>query len=580
MKSVLKVSLRHALFGTVAMVAVSLSGCATQRAVSEMNQSVSTKANQDFEASRQPLTPAATFQVDKGFYAARKPIDVTPVNGSTSLPSSFYRPTRVAIQNRVTLQELAANISSGSGIRVGISPDVLSPTGNAAGGAGLAAGGSLGSASNPTAAPPSALPPLPGGEGGAGAFPTSVPTATGDGSVQGLNLNGLQFEGNFVGLLDTITGKLNLSWRYDGAQILIYRYETRMFRLNALAGDSTVNATLSTKAQSGGSGGGGAAGGSGGLSGNSGQDTTVNSKMDIWKDVESTIKASLPKGDGSSYSLVPSAGLVTIKSTPTVLAEIEAQMKEFNRIYSRSVMLKVDVYAVENNHGDDYGLDWGLFWKKANGFGLSLASSGNTASNGASIGPSFTFSKVGGALDGSNIVAAMNSTLGNTSLVTSATAITLNGQTVPFNVSREQAYLQSYSTTLNGGTSGTSTTTLTPGVVQEGFSMNFTPRILDGNNVMMRYAVDLSNIEQITTFTSPDGLSAIQLPSRSVRNFLQNVNIHSGDSLLLTGFQQVQGKDNSSGPFSAKAWFAGGRRTTSALNRTIVIIVTPYITQQ
>lgn len=575
MKSVMKMSLRCAVLGALATSMVTLSGCATQRAVSHMNTNVAAKTTQDFEASRNPQLPATNFQVEKGFYAARSPIEVSPVNPSEALPPAFFRPAKVTIQNQVSLSELAANISNGSGIRVNIAPDVLTDSASPGSQPAVTGGSSAAGSGNPTAAPPSALPPLPGDNA-----PAFV-QANGNGTSQGLELSGLQFDGNLEGLLDTVTGKLNLSWRYDGQQIQIYRFETRMFRLNALSGDSTITATLSTKAKSGSSGSGGSGGGSGGssgssgLSGSSGQDTTINSKLEIWKDVETTIKASL--GKGSTYSMVPSAGLITIRATPTELQEIESQIKEFNRVYSRSVVLKVDVYSVENNHSDDYGLDWNVFWKKASGFGLSLGSGGTNTGSG---GPSFTFSKTGGPFDGSSVIAQALSTMGNTSLVTSATAITLNGQTVPINVSREQAYLQSYSTTLNGGTSGTSTTTLTPGVVQEGFSMNFTPRILDGNNVMMRYAVDLSNIDNIATFTSPDGLSAIQLPTRSVRNFLQNVNIHSGESLMLTGFQQVQGKDNSSGPISAKAWFGGGRRTSTALNRTIVIIVTPYITQQ
>jgi type IVB pilus formation R64 PilN family outer membrane protein len=558
------------------MLALSLSGCATQRAVTEENHNVGVKANEDFQASRTPLTPSSSFQVDQGFYAARRPIEVTTVNPKAELPAPFYRPTKVNIQNPVSLSELAANISSGSGIRVLIAPDVNENTNGAASAAASTPPPAAGN--NATAAPPGGLPPLPGADG---LMPTAgIPGSTTNGTTSGLNLNGLQFVGNFSGLLDTVTGKLNLSWRWDGQQITIYRYETRLFRLSALAGDSTVNAKLSTKAESaqGGSGGQGGSSG-GGLSGSSGQDTTVNAKLDVWSDVDKALKSTLAKG--STYSMIPSAGLLTVRATPSELADVETQMKEFNRVYSRSVILKIDVYSIENSNGDDYGLDWSAFWKNAGGFGLQLASTGNTAgANGAAIGPSFGFTKTGGAFDGSKAVVAALSTLGNTSLVTSSTAITLNGQTVPVNVSREQAYLQSYSTTLNGGTTGTSTTTLTPGVVTEGFSMNFTPRILEGNTVMMRYAIDLSNIENIATFTSPDGLSAIQLPARSVRNFLQNVNIHSGESLMLTGFQQVQGKDTSSGPFSAKAWALGGRRTSNSLNRTIVIIVTPYITQQ
>lgn len=574
MNIVRTVTLRATLIASVLAMTVGMTGCATQRAVTHMNANVATKAEHDFQASRTPIDPNANFQVDKGFYADKSPIEVTPVNPRLALPAMFFRPANVSIQNRISLSELASNISAGSGVRVVLSSDV-----NEAGAAAPASGGSaLPTGGNVTATPPG-LPPLPSGATGSApsaAFPDVAPST---GTTQGLVFDGLVFRGNLSGLLDSMTSKLGLSWRWDGQQVQVFRYETRMFRIAALSGDATMNATLSTKASaagggsSGGSGGGSGGSGGGNVSGSSGQDTTVNTKLAIWDDVEKAIKANQSKG--GTYSMVPSAGLVTVHDTPQSLDEIAAQMKEFNRVYAKTVILKVDIYSVENSSGENYGVNWNVFWKNAGKYGLSLGSGGNAASN-----SSFTFTRTGGPFDGSNVMGQALSTVGNTSLVTSVEAVTLNGQTVPVNVSREQAYLQTYSTTLNGGVSGASTTTLTPGVVTEGFSMNFTPRILDNNSVLMRYAVDLSTIEGITTFTSPDGSSAIQLPTRSVRNFLQNVKIHSGQSLMLTGVQQVQGKDNGSAPFSAKAWFLGGNRNTTALNRTIVIIVTPYIIQQ
>lgn len=560
-----------------AAVTVLLSGCAAQRAVSHFGEATAAKAEQDFQASRRPETNNSAFQVDQGFFAATNPILVTPVNPSVTLPPPFFRPVNVAVRNSISLPEIAANVASGSGIRVVLMPDVTATPAGAAGAPAAPA----------ASVKPEGLPPLPtslGDLAGAGApasatappaAPEALPVASNTGTAEGLKLDGFSYKGNVGGLLDALTSRLGLAWRWNGQEVQIFRYETRLFRISALAGDSSVQANLSTQAE-GASGGSGSSGG--GVSGSSGQNTTVNSKLAIWSDVEASIKAN--KSAGGSYSMNPSAGLVSVRDTPAVLDEIGAQMKEFNRVYSRQVILNIDIYSVEHSNGDDYGVDWSVFWKNAGRYGISLGNKGSTGSAGSPFGPSFTFTRTGGPFSGSNAVGAALSTLGHTDLVTSVQAVTLNGQTVPVNVSKEQAYLKSYSTTLNGSTAGQSTTTLTPGVVTEGFSMNFTPRIMDDGDVIMRYAVDLSNIDNITTFTSPDGNSAIQLPTRSVRNFLQNSELHSGQSLMVTGLQQVQGKDTSSGPFSGKAWFLGGRRTSTSLNRTVVIVVTPYVVQQ
>lgn len=203
-----------------------------------------------------------------------------------------------------------------------------------------------------------------------------------------------------------------------------------------------------------------------------------------------------------------------------------------------------------------------------------MSSTGNTSGSGTT----FKVSGSGGSLQSANAAIQALSTLGKTSLVTSGSVISLNGQTVPLNVSREVAYLQSSSTTVSGD-SGVSSSTLTPGLVTEGFAMNFTPRVTDGNNIIMRYTVDLSSIEKITDFSTPDGTSTIQLPQRLVRNFMQNVSVRSGETLVLTGFQQVGGTDTSSGTGASWAWFLGGSKKANSTNRTIVIVVTPFVTQ-
>ena len=172
------------------------------------------------------------------------------------------------------------------------------------------------------------------------------------------------------------------------------------------------------------------------------------------------------------------------------------------------------------------------------------------------------------------------SSLGRTNLVTSNTVVATNGQSVPVNVSREQTYVQSYATTLNSGAGGGQTTTITPGLVSDGISMNFTPRILDNNEVIVRYALDLSTTEAITTFTAPDNSAAIQLPRRAVRTFLNSARIHSGDTLVLTGFQQIQSSLDGQGPGSSKLWFLGGSKSSSALARSIVVVITPYVTER
>lgn len=529
-----------------------LSGCSATRQAGKDYNTSRTAVNGYAEAANS-VAPADLFSTTDDFYVDKNPITTVGFDDSASkLPPMFQQKMIMNIQDSTPLSEVASKITRLSGKTINIQQDVLDGTAGEIGQMiGNKGDGKSGSSSS-------------GGGGGSNS----------SGSKDPLYVSDIVYNGTLGGLLDVVTGKLNLAWRWDGEQIQIYRYETKMFRLNALAGVAQMSASLNT-ASSTNSGGGGSSGAtaSSNQTGTSGQNTQIDSVTSIWEDVGSALQASLsPKG---TMSMVPSAGTITVKDAPSVLRTIESQIREFNKIYSKQVLLQIQVYQVEMSDEDNYGVDWSSAWAWANNkFGISVATTGNTTGSGTT----FKLSGSGGSLSNASAAVQALSTLGKTSLVTSGSVISLNGQTVPLNVSREVAYLQSSSTTVSGD-SGVSSASLTPGLITEGFAMNFTPRVTDGNNVIMRYTVDLSSIEKIADFSTPDGSSTIQLPQRLVRNFMQNVSVKSGETLVLTGFQQVQGQDTSSGVGSSKLWFLGGKKAANSTNRTIVIIVTPYITQ-
>lgn len=552
------------------MVVSVLSGCAATREVKKMEQDSWSQIRDRAQAAGNVQMKPSTFSVDNSFYAARTPLATTPVNPTVKLPDSFYKNANMNQQTPTSLTEIASKIARSSGYEVRIDQDVLSGNGqNRQAQAATAAPATTPSAD--TSAPPTGLPPLPS------AAVSFAPTPISGGND--LVLNDVLFSGNLVGLLDTVTGRLNLSWRWTGSKIEIFRYETKMFRLNALAGEAKVEANLdatseSLSSSSSGSSGGGGGSQNAGVKGSSGQSTSVSSTMEIWKEVEDSIKGIL--SEKGKMVVVPSSGTLTVRDTPEALRQVEAQVQEFNRIYNRQVRVNVEVYAVERRKEDNMAIDWNLVWQTAGSrFGLDVAQQGGAAGG----SNTFTLNMNRGPWSGSSVVANVLNTVGKTTLLTRIPVTTLNGRTAPVNVSRDQAYVAEYSTTTSTNNNTGNTTTITPGVVSEGISMNVTPRVLEDNNVLVRYAIDLSTIEGITTFTSPDGNSAIQLPQRAVRNFLQDVRIKSGETMVLTGFEQANGQDTTSGPLSPKAWWAGGSKQAVASSRTLVIVITPYVLQ-
>ncbi|WP_407200965.1 hypothetical protein [Enterobacter cloacae] len=47
----------------------------------------------------------------------------------------------------------------------------------------------------------------------------------------GALISGVAYNGNISGLLDAVTAKLGVSWKYEGDKICIYYLETKQFRI-------------------------------------------------------------------------------------------------------------------------------------------------------------------------------------------------------------------------------------------------------------------------------------------------------------------------------------------------------------
>lgn len=518
--------------------------------------SASKMAEKDYETTNSEITnhmksaqnkvQQELFTVSDDFYTDKNPILESETNKKVELPKLFKSKVNINIQNPTILSEVTAKITRMTGVGIKIQQSLIDGTegeyGDLIGNKGI-------------------------GEKPETASSTSSTTNNNNNNEKDKYLiNDIVYKGDLKGLLDNISNRLNLSWKWDGQVIQIYRYETKMFRLTALDGISTMEAALDTTSSSG--------SGDKGTSGNatkasSGQKTKFSNVTAIWADVGSSLQSTLsPNG---KISMTPSAGTITVTDTPEVLSRIERQVVEFNKIYSKQVMLDISVYQVKMENTDNYGLDWNAALSfAASKYGVNIASNGVNTGNG---GNSWTITGSDGHLKDGKFMFEALSKIGKTSLLTNNTAISLNGQTVPVNVSREKAYVESAETTVDDGVISSS---LTPGIVTEGFSMNFTPRVTDENNVIMRYTIDLSTIEKIESFSS--GETTVQLPQRSVRNFMQNVSIKSGQTLVLAGFQQVEGQSTNSGTGSPSFWGFGGGKSAASNTNTIVIVVTPYIT--
>lgn len=368
-------------------------------------------------------------------------------------------------------------------------------------------------------------------------------------------------------MLDLLAARHNIYWKYNNREIVMFRQETRVFNVYAFTGNSEFNVNIanltSSTAQ--------------GSQNRTGQSTIVQSKSKFWEDVKNDIKLFIsPNG---SYAVSENIGIISVTDTPKVLAEVANYVSSINEKKSRQIMISVKVYSVETREEDNYAVDWNAVYNAVSGkFGLSFVSPSATTGLG-----NFSAIISSGQFNGTESVIGALSKQGATALVTENTAVTVSGEAVPINSTKEITYLASVSSTsvANAGTS----VSLTPGTVTSGFSMQTLPLVLDGKNLMIQTSIDFSSVDAINTVTSGSGTNQqqIQTPEKSTKSLIGKYVMKSGETLMLTGFQQTENGYESSGVGSATniaGLLAGGKRKASGKKSALVIFITPAIIER
>src|SRR5450830_2043912 len=512
-----------------------------------------------------PATPLVTHE--SGIWLGKNVVKL----GQPALPPIFYEPTTFD-RTINSLTELAERITLRSGIPSKVTPDALAVSSTAfrtrIGSAGVAGmSGGAGMLPLPTG--------MPGESGGAAA--NRQAGAPGGANTFADMPNGVRIaysNGPLKGLLDTSAARFGVSWKYIDGSIQFFHTESRNFQINAIPGDSTFTATVTSGATStggvstSGSGGGGSGGGStsgSAVSANNSQNTGVASKLSVYTSIEGAIKVML-----SPYGKVlasPATGAITVVDTPDSLDRIALYIEGENKALSRQIAINVTVLAVTISESDEYGINWTAVYQSLNRkFGISNSFTPSTGAVGFTAG-------ILGSSKFSGTTALINalSEQGKVRRQTTASVVTLNNQPVPVQVARQTSYLQSSQTSIVAQV-GT-TTTLIPGVVTAGFNMSILPHVLTNGTVMLQFSTDISTLRSIRQIESNG--TRIESPELDTRNFLQRVSMKSNETLIISGFEQKDDNLDYRGVGTPKNMLLGGDLNAASNKEVIVVLITP-----
>ncbi|WP_145248185.1 PilN family type IVB pilus formation outer membrane protein [Pseudomonas oryzihabitans] len=508
-------------------------------------------------------------------------VSTQPLVARRGLPTAtdcelVYRPS-----GSVGLTEIAGYITSQCGVPVLISPDALAPS-VYSGGAGMAAmaGGSpdslagllpvgvitgAGATAGATTTPPAASRPL------------DATTLASIGKV-----SGLAYSGRLSGLLDEVTARLGLAWRYSPAEraVRISYYDTRVFDVYAFGDDQVIESTVRSGMNTSAGVGSGTSGGSGsnnsGVSGESGssQSTTVRLKSSILADIQNNVKAMLSTAPAGRSFLSTSTGTLTVTDRPEVLDRIQAYLDSTNRSISQQVLFNVKVFEVTLNDTDQLGVNWAAVYKSlSNKWNLSLANVVPGISTSAISGSVGIVNTSSSALAGSNVIIQALAEQGRVSNVRSPSVTTLNLQPAPLQIGNVKGYVAASSTT-NTASVGSSTA-LTPGTITSGFNMTLLPRVMDRDELMLMISINMSSKPTFQTFTSNS--SSIQVPDYDAKSLSPKVKLKSGQTLILSGFDELSEDTNKVGVGEPGFFGLGGGRTRTSTHSVLVVLITPIL---
>lgn len=378
----------------------------------------------------------------------------------------------------------------------------------------------------------------------------------------------LSYKGPLSGLLDEVSNRFGIWWKYENKQIYFYKYITKTFVLYTLPTKPTLSVNVGGSSTE-------------GSAGSSSVSLTNTANIDLWANIEASIKSMISQG--SQLTMDQSNGTITLTGTPTDIRKVAKFVNEQNVRLSRQVAISVKVLQVTISDSDQYGLNLSAIFDGNNHItDLGFASPGSGL--GAEITENLSMTIVSGSWTLQGAIQAL-SEQGTTTLVTSGTVTTLNNKPAPIQVVRTQNYISEITKTNSGSDGSYYDLSTETEEIETGFTLDVLPRILEHGRLMLMFNLTLSDLielERVDLGGSGEGSEEtsgqyIQNPIIETRGFTQEVALKSGETLILSGYERVENTANKTGVGSAENSLLGGTATAEKTRSILVIMLTPVV---
>lgn len=354
-----------------------------------------------------------------------------------------------------------------------------------------------------------------------------------------------QLRGPLSKILDEISTTFDVEWEYKDGKIVFRDYLTRQYQISSLPSASTGSTTV----------------GSSGSSAGSTMSVSTTSTVDVWSDVRSAIAGLI--GQGANISLSPSTGMVTVTARPGDQDRVASYIKDLNATTGQQISFDVNVLTVTLEGGRNHGISLDSVFNSGGVGGNSLIRTGEDGSVNIGI--------VTGNFSIGAVVKALEK-YGEVSIATRAGATTSNNKVTPVNVTDITTYVSGmeYSST------GTNSSVSTPEVkeIETGFQIQLLPRVMNNREIMVQYALRLSELTGMETVTYAGGVQ--QLPRVSETAMEQQTVLRNGQTLVLSGFERDRTEVSDSG-YDLRMAGVGGSIVHDKNRVATVVLITPRL---
>ncbi|QIZ78919.1 pilus (MSHA type) biogenesis protein MshL [Ferrimonas lipolytica] len=269
---------------------------------------------------------------------------------------------------------------------------------------------------------------------------------------------------------------------------------------------------------------------------------TSRTDTDFWTQLEQVLQQMVGNGPGRNVIVLPQAGLVTVKGSPSELREVKEFLKRAETNLTRQVVLEARILEVKLSDGYQQGIDW-------SDVTASIGNSGNIDVRGDTTSGSFgdTVTDAIGGITGLTFsgtdfsaVVTLLDTQGDVDTLSSPRVTAVNNQKAVIKVGTDEYFVTDYSSFSTGTDNDNveSDIELTP--FFSGIALDVTPQISADGDVLLHVHPSVTEIsEQNKSISGGSEPTILPLAQSEIRESDTLVRARSGDVVVIGGLMKT-----------------------------------------